>query len=453
MKRCTWIKTVVAILLLQQAVLLSNSIADAKIGSLSFRTWKTQNGMQVLFAPTDELKIIDLRLVFDAGGARDGERYGLAQLTNALIYEGSKDITAEAIADTFDSLGVSYGNGSYRDMAILEFRLLSRDDIRNRAFDTILDILKQPLFGERAFHRERKTMQLALKKVEESASLKAGRAFYHQIYDGSGKNAHPYAFPPSGTEKSLQQITRDDLKLFYQQYYVAGNAVLAVVGDIDEARLRVFAEHLSQALGDGAHAPALPEVHRDKKGERVTIAHESTQTTIIMGMPVLKRGDPDYYALYLGNHILGGSGFSSRLVKEVRVKRGLTYGISSSFSQMREAGPFSISLTTKNSSVKEAVMVITQQLRQFIEQGPTEAELQQAKLNISGSFPLRTMSNKSIVSHLAVIGFYQLPHNYLDIFLDKIQALTLRDVKDAFRRRIKEQHLSTIIVGAVDSLH
>lgn len=412
-----------------------------KIGTLAFQRWTNKQGMQVLFARTHNPKIIDVRLVFDAGSARDGQLPGLAKLTNGLIFEGAKGLSDEAIARRFESLGVEYGSSSYRDMAIVELRMLSEPNIRDQAFALLQQILAAPSFTQKAFTRDKNNLILALKKVDESPDLKATLAFYRALYD-----RHPYAQPSAGTRDSLEKITRADVKNFYQRYYVAGNAVLAMVGDIDENEVRRFADQLTRALGAGAHAPPLPDVHYTGATKKY-LAHQSTQTTIMLGMPVLKRGDPDYYALYLGNHILGGNGFSARLMQEVRIKRGLTYGIGSRFSQMRAQGPFSLSLTTKNSSAKEALTVIHQVLNDFITHGPTEAEIKQAKQNIEGSFPLQAMNNKDILAQLAVMGFYNLDNNYLNIFLKKIKALHRQDIQQTFTRRFNPQRLSTIIVG------
>jgi len=444
------------LILINSLALASESTKASKIGSLDLHRWTTSNGMQVLFAPTSELPIVDIRLVFDAGSARDinaihtgtssDDKAGLAKLTNGLIFEGSKGISANEIAQTFEGLGVQYGNSSHRDMAVLDLRSLSDKDIIDKAEDTLNTILAKPLFDTKVLDRERNKLLVALNLAQQSPSSKASLAFYKALYDNTDQ-FHPYASPSNGTKESLNAIQRQDLVNFYQQYYVAPNAILAVVGDVSMARVKAMAERLSKTLGPGKHAPALPTVNYASTGKNVTIEHPSTQTTIVLGQPILHRGEEDYYPLYLGNHILGGSGFSSRLVKEVRVKRGLTYSVGSHFIPMRAEGPFQISLTTKNKSAQEAVTLVNQVLQEFIQNGPSDEEIKLSKLNISGSFPLRTASNKSIVEHLAVIGFYNLPENYLDIFKEKIQGLSREQIMEAFKRRVNPAKMSTIIVG------
>ncbi|MCK5666547.1 MAG: insulinase family protein, partial [Thiotrichaceae bacterium] len=268
------------------------------------------------------------------------------------------------------------------------------------------------------------------------------RYFYESLYSG-----HPYGTPPSGTRESLQAIKRQDLLNYYQQYYVAKNVVLAIVGDLTESQAHEYAEKISQAMSAGQKAAELPIAKQQTKAIVVRENHPSTQTTVLMGQPVLKRGDKDLYALYIANHILGGSGFSSRLMKEVRVKRGLTYSIGSHIVPMHAQGPYQFSFTTKKRSTQEAIQLVEKNLHEFIMQGPTADELINAKLNITGSFPLRQMSNGDIVQNLAVIGFYDLPLDYLDNYNAHIEAVTLEQIKAVFKKRVHPQTMAKIIVG------
>lgn len=418
-----------------------------KAGKIS--QWYTSNGMKVLYQQADTLPMIDFRLIFDAGAARDSSYKssqgmvlsGLAKLTNGLIFEGTTTLTANQIAEQFASLGVDYGNGSYRDMAIVNIRTLSYEKQRDGALSLLRNILANASFPEEALQRESARMQVELDYIEQTPSKKASRFFYESLY-----GEHPYGTPPGGSKESLKAIQRKDLLNYYQQYYVAKNAVLAIVGDLDETQARKYAETISSAIPAGEKAADLPQVHAIAKTE-VRENHASTQTTVLMGQPALKRGDNDYYALYVGNHILGGSGFSARLMKEVRVKRGLTYSIGSYLIPMHAQGPYQFSFTTKKSSTEEAIQLVVDNLNQFIEKGPTAEELKNAKLNITGSFPLRQASNKDIVENLAVIGFYDLPLDYLEKYNSHIEAVTLEQVKSAFKRRVHPEKMVTIIVG------
>ncbi len=208
-----------------------------------------------------------------------------------------------------------------------------------------------------------------------------------------------------------------------------------------------LAEQVAGTLPAGDRAPPIPPVESLQQAQEKRIFHPSTQTHVRMGAPGMHRGDPDYFTLYVGNHVLGGGGLVSRLHEEVREKRGLSYSVNSYFSPMEQDGPFLLSLQTRNDQVEEALAVARKTLQDFIDKGPTEAELTASKKNITGGFALRIDSNAKIVEYLAMIGFYDLPLDYLDTFNDKVMAVSRQQVVDTFRRRVVPGKMVTVIVG------
>ncbi len=225
-----------------------------------------------------------------------------------------------------------------------------------------------------------------------------------------------------------------------------------MVGKLELSQATKIAEQISSGLAAGKKAPVLTEAEQLTKAKTVSKQFPSSQTHIVMGGIGLKRGDKDYYALYLGNHILGGSGFSSRIVNEIREKRGLAYSSYSYFVPMRVNGPFTVGMQTKNEQTDEALKVLNEVLTKFVTEGPTPEELEHSKLNTAGGFPLRIDSNREIVEYLAMIGFYDLPLDYLGTFVDKINALTIEQIKDAFKRRIDPGKFLTVIVGDLTAI-
>jgi zinc protease len=193
---------------------------------------------------------------------------------------------------------------------------------------------------------------------------------------------------------------------------------------------------------------ATPPAAADAAAHTVRIDYPTTQTHVLIGQPGISRDDPDYFPLYVGNHVLGGSGLVSRISEEIREKRGLSYSAYSYFTPMRQRGPFTIGLQTRNDQVEQALQVARDTLQKFIEEGPTARELEESKQNITGGFPLRLSSNKKIVGMLAMIGFYQLPIDYLDTFTTRVEAVTLEDIRDAFSRRIQPGNMVTVLVGS-----
>lgn len=405
--------------------------------------WQTDNGARVYFVPAPELPMVDIRIVFDAASARDGDKPGVAAMTAGLLEEGAGKLNADQIADRFDSIGADFGTASLRDMSLVSLRSLTDARYLQPALETMTLILTQPSFPQNAFDRERKRALIGLQAKKQSPEAIADEAFFNALYGD-----HPYAHDPSGTEQSLKKLTRNDLIKHHKRYYVGSNAIITITGAVDRAQAEKIAQQLIGKLPTGEPAPALPPVKMGAQAVRVTKNFPSTQTHLLVGQAAITRDDPDYFPLYVGNHILGGSGLVSRLSDEIREKRGLSYNTYSYFSPMREAGPFQMGLQTRTDQATQALELLQQTLQTFMNDGPTAEELREAKQNITGGFALRLDSNKKIIENIAAIGFYNQPLDYLDTFNAKIEAVTAEQIKDAFKRRIHPDKMLTVIVGA-----
>jgi zinc protease len=218
-------------------------------------------------------------------------------------------------------------------------------------------------------------------------------------------------------------------------------------GDVSRSEAEAIAQRLTEALpAAGSNAAALPAVTLPGS-DVVRVAHPAAQSHIYVGMPGIRRGDPDYFALLVGNYTLGGGGFVSRLMKEVREKRGYAYSVYSAFVLHKLEGPFQIGLQTKREQAGEALKVVNEVLAGFIKDGPTPAELKAAKQNLVDGLALRLDSNAKLLGYLSVIGFYGLPLDYLDTFPAKVNAVTAQQVREAFARRVKAENLVTVIVA------
>lgn len=423
-------------------VALLFSAASPAMAIPDIQHWIAPSGARVYFVQTDVLPIVDVEVVFDAASSRDGQLHGIASLTNGLLLEGAGAMDATELAEQTESIGAKLSTGSLRDMATVSLRSLSEPAKLDQALGVMELVLSQPSFTQDALDRDRNAMLVALKARQQNAGNVAEDAFYRALY---GK--HPYAIGPQGTEESIKRITREDVERFYHRYYVAKNATVAIVGDIDRAQAEAIAQRLTHGLPEGERPKPLPEPGLPNDAKLVRIEFPSTQTHILAGQPSVTRGDPDYFPLYVGNYVLGGGGFASRLMEEVREKRGLSYSVYSAFTPMAQKGPFQLGLQTANDQAGEALSVLMDNVRRFREQGPTKEELKKAILNITGSFPLTIDSNADILSYLAVIGFYDLPLDYLATFNDQVRAVTVAAVKDAFWRRVHPDRLVTIVLG------
>jgi zinc protease len=404
--------------------------------------WQTDKGLRVYFEKARELPMLDIRLVFDAGSARDGQNPGLASLTSGQIFHGTDKMDLITIAERFDDVGAEYSAGSLRDMAWVRLRSLTRPESLDQALDTFLSVLSGPSFPEKDFKRAQKQALIGLQAEEQSPSSIATKTFFKAVYGD-----HPYASSPSGTPESVKSIKRKDLVDFYQQYYVAANAILVIVGDVDETQARQISQRVDQALKQGQKASELPDVPKLKESQRIVVPFPSEQAHIFIGQPGMLREDEDYFPLYVGNHVLGGSGFTSRLVKQVRGDRGLAYSVYSYFLPMRVNGPFMAGLQTRVDQADEAIDIVFDAIRKYRDEGPTMQELKSSKKNITGGFPLRVASNSDLVSYLGVIGFYELSLNYLDDFTAQVEAVTAESIREAWQRRINPEHMVTVIVG------
>lgn len=404
--------------------------------------WQTSNGARVYFVAAPQLPMVDVQVVFDAGSARDEGKDGLAVLTNGLLAEGAGKLDADAIAERFDNIGARFTNSALRDMSVVSLRSLTDKKLLATALDTFATVLQQPSFPSEALERVRNQLLISLQDQEQSPGAIAEKNFHRVLY-----GQHPYASPSNGRSDSVKALTRDDVASFYRRYFVARNAVVAIVGAVDRQQAARIAEQLTQRLPAGEAAPALPAVPALAKAEAIHIPHPSTQTHILMGQPGLRRNDADYFPLYVGNFILGGSGFTSRITSEVREKRGLAYSAYSYFLPMREQGPFMLGLQTRNASAAEAQKVLHETLEQFVKEGASDKELEAAKRNITGGFALNVDSNSDIVQYLALIGFYQLPIDYLDTFIERVNAVSVAQIREAFARRITPDQMVTVTVG------
>jgi len=404
--------------------------------------WRTPEGARVYYVQTEGLPMADIQVIFDAGSARDGQQFGLSSLTAGLLDTGAGDWNADQIAERFESVGAVFGAGGTVDSASVSLRTLTDKSLFDKALETMQTILAKPSFAPADFEREKNRTLAGLKQQQESPGDIASIAFYQALYGN-----HPYGHPDEGTTATVSTITQADVSRFYKQYYVAANAIVVIVGDLSKPQAEETAKKLLSGLPKGQSPAALPEVALPEKGATQHIEFPSTQTHVLVGLPGIARKDPDYFDLYVGNHILGGSGLVSKLFSEVREKRGLAYGASSAFIPMLKTGPFLTSLQTRNDQTGQALEVLKKTLNDYISTGPSESELTAAKKNIIGGFAMRFDNNKKLASYVGMIAFYDMPLDYLDTFQEKIEKISVASITAAFKRHVNPALLQTITVG------
>ncbi|MDG2353315.1 MAG: pitrilysin family protein [Gammaproteobacteria bacterium] len=419
-------------------LILTNS-AQAK---LDIQHWTTPEGAKVFFAQTKGLPILDIQLNFDAAASRDGDQFGLASLTSSLLGTATQYHNEEQIINTFESVGAQFSNSSLKDMSIVSLRTLTRQPILKKSLDIFTEVITQPSFEQKYLTREKRQTLRAIEAAKQSPASVASLAFDKAVFAN-----HPYAHAKIGTQKTIEKISIKDLKQHYQQFYVAKNLTIALVGDISRAQAKQVARQISHGLNVGKKAKINPKISPLKQAKKIHIEFPSKQTHVLIGQTGINRSHPDYYPLYLGNHIFGGSGLTSILSDEIREKKGLAYSAYSYFSKMRSNGVFMMRLQTKNDQAVEAKNIAIETLKNFRNNAIDAQKLQDGKDNIIGGFALETASNANILTYLSIIGFYDLPLDYLSSFTDKIKDISATDIQKSYTRLIDMDKLIILSVG------
>jgi zinc protease len=419
--------------------------ATVAIATPSIQHWQSASGARVLFVENHDIPMLDVAVSFPAGSSFDtADNSGVAGLTHHMLDAGSEGLSEDEISRGMADIGAQFGGGFDQDRASVSLRTLSNPQVRDKALDIMSLVLQRPVFADGILDREKARLIDTLKEAETKPENIADKAFQKAVY-----GTHPYALPVTGEIASVEKITMHDLRNFYNAHYSAGSAVVAIMGDVTRADAEVIAQKLTAQLPPSTAAtPKLPDVKMRIQASEQRITHPASQSHILVGAPGMSRTDPDYFPLYVGNYILGGGGFVSRLMNEIREKKGFAYSVYSYFIPLKQPGAFQIGLQTKKEQADEALQLVRSTLEDFIVKGPTEKELLAAKQNIVGGFPLRIDSNRKILDYLSIIGFYDLPLTYLDDFTSKIEHVSVAQVRDAFARHIDPLAMATVIVGA-----
>ena len=419
--------------------------------------WTQASGARIYLVESPAIPMVDVRIEFDAGARRDPPgKAGLASVTAALLSEGAAASGANAALDenalgeAWADLGASFGASASTDRMSFSLRSLTYPDLLPKAVALAARLIGEPSFPPDIWQRNKERIAASIKEANTRPATLAGRAFANAVY-----GTHPYG--QEVTEASLARITLDDMKNLHASTVAPCRAVVTIVGAVTRAQADVMVGQLfakvkplpsmSALKADCAPWAAVPEVAPLSAPKEEKIAFDSAQAHVLIGQPGFKRDDPDFFPLTVGNYILGGGGFVSRLYSEVREKRGLSYSVYSYFSPAIHAGAFTIGLQTRPDQAAQAVQVSRDVLAKFLAEGPTETELKAAKDNLVGGFALRIDSNAKLLDNVANIAWYNLPLNYLDTWTQAVDKVTLADIKAAFTRKLQADKMVTVVLG------
>ena len=398
------------------------------------------------FVQSATLPMVDIQINFNAGSARDEEigqgLTGLAHSTARLMNEGTNQYSAEQLALAFEDLGAQVSFSASRDVFSVKLRSLSERKSLDRAVELMLHVLNEATFEKNSIARMVDNNKVGQKQLQENPSRLLGIAFNRAIYA-----KHPYAEPTTGTLGSMQKMTPAYMQVFRQQFLVRDNANIAITGQLSQKQATALSEKIAQALKSGKKAAALPSAPLQEQLNIQHIKSNSTQAHVIMGHVATTRHDPDRLALQVANRMLGSGGFNSILMQELRVKRGYTYGASSSFSFSQATGSFSLSYSTRQDQLMDSILVAHKALVDFVNQPINAQQLADTKAGMLLAFPRTLASNADINSQLAALGFHGESKDYLQQYSAELAQIDGKQVQDAVRRWIHPDRLTVMVAS------
>jgi len=431
--------------------LLSFGVFNSAHAILPIEKLDSYNGAKAYLVQTKTLPMVDIEVSIDAGDRYDPiGKSGLADMTAALMNYGARGsegaLNEAQIADEIADLGATIGLSVGGERATLRIRSLSRKDLRDRAVRLVAAMLSAPTYDPKIVEREKQRTITNLLEAETKPEYVLERRFKKSVYGD-----YPLAYSPSA--KSIATVNAVDLKQFHKQFYRGDRMIVSIVGDVDRAQANEIVRTLLQKVPEAGPAiakiPGLPRSAVEPLAQReVQIPFDSQQAHIAMGMTAVTRSNPDYFPLLVGNYILGGGGFVSRLMAEVREKRGLAYSVSSYFAPGKDAGIFQAGLQTKNDQAALALEVMSSTIAKFIADGPTPSELVAAKSNLMNGYPLRIDNNRKLLDNVSSIAWNNLPLDTMDIWTKQVEAVSLEQVTNAFQKYLAMDRMQIVVLGA-----
>lgn len=414
--------------------------------TLPIQHWVQPSGAHVYLVESPGIPMVDVQVDFDAGGRRDPSgQAGLASATAGQMGNGIPGMDENQLGEAWADLGAGFSVGAGGDRLSATLRSLTDPDLLQRAVDLASRQLGEPTFPPDIWARDRARTIAALRESYTRPGVAAQRAWLPAVYGG-----HPYGW--EATKESLEAISVQDMRAFHARYLQACRAKVSIVGAVSREQADRIASALLARLpasktGGCEPLPSVAEVPPLAAAVTRDVPFASAQAHVLIGQPGYKRNDPDYFPLLVGNYILGGGGFVSRLSTQVREKRGLSYSVYSYFSPGLHAGAFTLGLQTRPDQARQAVQVARDVVARFVADGPTAQEMQAAKDNLIGGFALRIDSNRKLLDNIAAIAWYDLPLDYLDTWTRAVRNVTLPEVRAAFARKLQPERMVTVIVG------
>ncbi len=403
------------------------------------------NGLVLLISERHNLPVVKVTVGINAGNLMEpAEKAGLSSLVASLLTEGTTRRTAEQISESIEFVGGEIGASGGDDYISARLSVLKKD--MDLGFELLSDIMLNPVFPEDKFTQKKERVKGNLKAREEDPGFLAGREFKKALF-----GSHPYGRLLSGSADSIDRITREDLVRFHAAYYVPDGSVMSVVGDVVPGEVEKMLEKYFSTWSTKKPARLhTSQVEAVRKRETIKIDKDLTQATIRLGHMGVSRGNPDYYTISVMNYILGGGGFASRLMQNIREEKGLVYDIHSYFNANRLGGSFQVGLQTKNESANTAIEEILKEIKKIRNMPVTDQELSDAKAFLTGSFPMRIETSSRIASFLVAVEFYDLGVSYIDDYPGYINRVSKEDIIRAAQKYLDPEQFTLVVVANQD---
>ena len=400
------------------------------------------NGLVILLAEEHSLPFVSMRLLLDAGSRSDPRGWeGIARVTARAVLTGTPGKSASEISRELDYMGTTLNSSTTRDFSVFNLRALKKE--LDKGFGLLLDAVTRPTLPDDELRREIERTLSAITQEEDRPGRVAEKEFQKVLYLDT-----PYGHPVEGTRETVRGLDRDKIVAFHRAFYHPNRAIISITGDIT---LNEVKEKLVPLLEKWKKAEELPSLSREwvygKGPKKVTVNKPITQANIILGNKGMDRNNPDFYAFTVMNYILGGGGFSSRLMDSIRIKRGLAYSVSSNFEAGQFPGTFQVSLQTKNASAREAIDLALKEMERIRTEPVSTEELERAKKYLTGSFPMRLDTQAKLVQFILLVEFYGLGPDYAEKYPALINAVTKEDVLRAASRYLDPKDPVIVIVA------
>ncbi|BDM20505.1 insulinase family protein [Pseudomonas sp. LRP2-20] len=405
------------------------------------QAWTTEAGTAVKFVETRGLPIVDVVLRFKAGTVQDTVHAGLAALTLYMLDEGSQQYTAAQQAEHLERLGAIIEKQIRLEHATLSLRSLSTPAVLEPALALFTDLVAHPAFLSSALHKIKQQLLQSNASRDRRPTLRARSEAFRHLFNG-----HPYGCPLGSTEQGVAAVTTDDLRAFHQRAYSASNLEMVVVGDLTLDEAQALSRQISQALPQGWSAADLPRVPA-ATGANLHVEQPGASSAVLVALPLnVLANDSEFPALVLASDVLG-EGLESRLMVELRQRRGLTYGVRTRVSPLRAGGLLSVEWEVAPAHVQGSQELVVTLLRDFIEQGPTQAELHVARKQLEGQLLRGVAQNKRLAALLTELTHQRQPDDHLNTYIERIKRLTPAEVRAAMQRHFDLSYNVQVSVG------